>query len=151
MFGSEIVAAVYDREVRALDAVIDTVGERMAHAYVPLDMPLPAHTFHADDGSYAPGSIGHRPHGDLSFEVVRWVARFFCEGESTDPILGAAEAAVAHFTDTTFDTAWRGWHYTLHFRPMHEAPAPPDVQNNRPYRRLGTIYEVDVTRGGEIP
>lgn len=149
MFGSEITAEVLTRELKAINEVTADVGDRVfASLIVPGDADLPALIFYMEDAPYG-GPLGTRPAGAITQQIVRFVVRILTEGQSTNPIINAAEAQLAHLDGRRVDTVWRGWNYTLTFTALGEVPITNFVEDATNYRQLGTVYEAEVSRGGK--
>lgn len=149
MFATEIVAAAVVAELGGLAAVTDTVGDRLLNStYVPLDEALPALLTYAEDAPYTGGPIGSRVAGPIATQDVRQIVRIVCEGRSTDPIHEAAEAQLEHLDGRRIRHHARGRGYLLIFTALGEVPLNTLAEDNVDYRQLGTIYSVEVTRGG---
>ena len=88
-------AAVYET-IRQIPVVQDTVGKRIRNKSWLADQnaPLPAclHYSEPGGGGYADQPIGVRTPYAL---MMRYVVRFLCDGESTDPVDPAADAVFA--------------------------------------------------------
>jgi hypothetical protein len=152
MFGSEVVAEYVYQVASTTPEVTAAVGSRIANlAVVPSGLALPALIHYAEQGDYG-GVI--TAGDDIDSEVVRYVTRFICEGTSTDPVRLAAQrllrelAVVRPTAQLTYD----GQSYFLTFLATGEWPLTTVVEEAANaavlYRQLGTIWRVEVMRGG---
>ena len=139
-FGSETVAEEVYAVLSGLAAVTDTVDDRIVNlSVVPDKVALPAALHYPESGTYV-GPIGQA----ASFEKLRYVVRFTCEGESTDTIKAAAEAAFAALDghEAQRDGAYLG------FEVSGEWPLTTVLEGGVLYRQLGFFLSVDLTQGG---
>lgn len=137
-FGSELVAESVYAVLSDLEAVTDAVTTILNLSVVPRDVALPVCLHYLEVGTYD-GPIGQA----ASSETLRYVVRFVCAGESTDPIKAAAEAAFDAFDGHETDTggAWLG------FAVTGEWPLTTVLEGDTVYRQLGMYLSVSLTQG----
>lgn len=147
MFGTEIVGQFVDGRLRANGAVTAVVGNSIANlGALPGDKPLPGVLHYAEDAPYG-GEIDAGD--DLAWQQIRYLVRFICEGESSEPIRAAAKAMLLDFrTSPIGTTAYDGETYGLTFVAVGEWPLTTVLEDGVFYRQLGTYFQVDVMRGG---
>lgn len=142
-----MVAQYVNGVLAGLAPVTAAVGGSIANLMVvPEGMALPAAIHYAETGDYT-GPV----HGDIDAEQIRYLVRFICQGQSSDPIRAAALAMVRALNDTqasgsVADTDGRSWFVSL--TAVGEWPITTTVDNGVFYRQLGTYFQVDVTSGG---
>jgi len=147
MLGSRIVAPIIVEELGSLAAVTAAIGTRLfGTTIIPLGADLPAGSFYQEFSQYG-APLGLQGAGDLSSETMRWVIRFICEGESDEPILAATEAQLERFHGRQFLREIGGVHHYIHFSANSEIPINTLLEDTHVYRQLGTIYDVEITRG----
>lgn len=140
-FGSETVAAEVYAVLSGLAAVtsVTPAGQIINLSVVPESIALPAVLHYMESGLYD-GPIGQ----PQTFEKMRYVVRFTCLGESTDPIKAAAEAA---FIALDGHTAIRDG-ADLNFYATGEWPLTTVLEGGTLYRQLGFFLGVELTQGG---
>ncbi len=141
IFGSETVAEEVFAVLSGLAAVtaVAPVGQILNLTVVPESIALPAVLHYMETGTYD-GPIGQAQ----TFEKMRYVVRFTCIGESTNPIRTAAEAA---FIALDGHTAIRDG-ADLNFYASGEWPLTTVLEGGTLYRQLGFYLGVDLTQGG---
>ncbi|MGB3330694.1 MAG: hypothetical protein WBA46_17160 [Thermomicrobiales bacterium] len=146
--GSEIASEVMNTQLQGIPALVSVVGDRLTNSpFIPNDMPFPACYFYPVDASYA-GPMGKRPRGQIAFELVAMSFSLVCEGESTEPIRAAHLAQLLALDGKGFDyTDDAGAHYRVVFTAEGEVLPTRLMEAKQPFRRLGTLYSVEITRG----
>lgn len=145
-FGSEIADVVLYTELTGLAAVTSAVGTNvLGRSAVLQGDTLPAVLFYTESSSYDAPAFG----GDnIGLEQLRYVVRFICRGDTTNPIRAAALAQRNHLNGVAFDTVSDGHNYQVVFDAQGAYPMTALVDQGVTYRQLGTIYSVTVTLGG---
>jgi len=143
MLGARIVDPVIYTELSGLSAVTAAVAGRIINGpVVPQGVALPACNFWMEHSVY------NTPELDTSApiyqETLRYVIRFLVQGASDEPVLAAAEAALAHFHGARFDVPGG----TVWFSAQGEYPLTAFTEGGDQYRQLGTVYTVEITSGG---
>lgn len=146
--GSEIASEVTNTVLLGLPEVVATIDDRLTDSpFIPSDMEFPALYFYPVDASYD-GPMGKRPRGRISFETVAMSISIVCEGETIGPIREAHLAQLVAFDGQGFDyTDDAGAHYRVVFTAQGEMLPTRLMEAKRAYRRLGTLYSVEITRG----
>jgi hypothetical protein len=152
MFGSEVVAEYVYQVASTTPAVTEAVGTRIVNLSVlPSGMALPALLHYAEQGDYG-GVVAAGE--DIDSEVVRYVTRFVCEGQSTEPVRLAAQRLLAElaYHRPSAQLTYDGETYFLSFLATGEWPLTTVLEEVAGaatlYRQLGTIWRVEVMRGG---
>lgn len=152
MFGSEVVAEYVYQVASTTPAVTAAVGSRIVNlAAVPSGLALPALIHYAEQGDYT-GVVTTGE--DIAAEQVRYVTRFICGGESSEPIRLAAQRLLRELNVVRphAEIAYDGEDYFLTFAAIAEWPLTTVIEEMAGtamhYRQLGTIWHVDITRGG---
>ena len=145
MFGSEYASEILFRELTTL--LPDYAGKIVGMAIAPESMTLPGCMFYPEQSMYS-GPAFNRSAGDsLNYEGVRFAVRFACLGTSTNPIKAAALAQLNHLDGATFDEQYDGRWYAFSFIANGEYLPTTAIRNDVLYRQLGTVYNVEITRG----
>lgn len=140
-FGSELVAETVYGALAELPAVTAAVGDRIVNlSVVPEQVAVPAALHYMEAGTYD-GPIGQA----VASERMRYVVRFSCEGQSTDPIKAAAEAAFAALDGYE---AYPADGISLVFQASGEWPLTTVLDGGVLYRQLGFYLDVHLTQGG---
>jgi len=150
MFGSKIVSTILYEHLSAITAVTDAMGDRIIGLNaVPQGTTLPAVIFYPEFSAYS-GPMGNRVGGagDINFEQMRFVIRLICKGMDTTPIDAAADAQLDHFDGLNVDVNVNGIMYYVTFTAQGEIPLTSLLDGGTFYRQLGTVYGVEITRGG---
>lgn len=149
LFGTEIVSRLLYRDLSAIPAVTAAVGDRIHGLMVaPVPYSEPFLLYHPEQSSYPTEAID-RFGGEISSELMRFAVRLICPGESTDPILAAATAQLAHFLAAgPIDDEWDSLPFQVTFTPLGEYPLTTLVDGGDISRQLGTLYAVECLRGG---
>ena len=134
IFGSEVVA---EEVYVVLDAL--TAIPIINLSVVPEATALPAALHYMESGTYE-GAIGQTANS----ERIRYVVRFTCKGESSDPIRTAAEAAFTALDGYQAERSgvWMG------FQVSGEWPLTTVLEGGVLYRQLGFFLDVHLTQGG---
>ncbi len=104
---------------------------------------LPAVLFYVESATYDSG--GHTEQAEhITAGTYRFVVRVDGDGASDSDIAPIAEAQFRALAGLIHDTDDG---YYLTFRALGELPMPSYIEDGTPYQRLGTIYEVTVTKG----
>lgn len=150
MFGSEVAGAFFRREMLTLPPVVAAAGDRVFNlSAAPLGEQFPLGLQYMEVGNYS-GVVS----GEIDFEAMRYVVRFICTGESTNPIKKAAMAQLAHFRALTGEIFYdadgddEDEHYGLEVMASGEWPLTTLQDGKTIYRCLGTFYTVNVSRYG---
>lgn len=140
-FGSELVAEAVYTVLSGLPAVQSAVVDRIVNlSVVPQGVALPALLHYMEAGTYD-GAIGQA----ATVERLRYVVRVSCEGQSTDPIKAAAEAAFAELDGAQVDLPDS---VLLTFQVSGEWPLTTVLDGGVLYRQLGFYLDVELTQGG---
>lgn len=141
VFGSEIAAEWVRGILVATPAVqAATQGRIYALSIIPSQATTPAVLHYAESAVYGNGPV----HGAIDSETLRYVVRFACTGQSTDPILAAAEASIAALNAASGSIGI----YHLNSLAIGEWPLTTIVEENMMYRQLGTYYQLEVLKMG---
>lgn len=145
MFGSEIVSKFILEHLNVVIAAESFSGKAYGLPILPQAVPLPAIAFYPEYSVYnaAMGSGS-----DISYEGLRFVVKTMIPGTSTATIRSMALAQIAHFDGRTESYTYDGVTYQISFTANGELLPTTVVDGATFYRQLGTIYKVDVTRGG---
>lgn len=150
MFGSKIVSAIIYDHLSAIPEVTAAVGDRIIGlTIVPQGVTLPVCLSYPEFSSYD-GALGNRQGGagEINFEQMRFVIRLICKGMDTTPIDAAADAQLDHFDGLSVDVNVNGTMYYVTFTAQGEIPLTSLLDGGTFYRQLGTVYGVEITRGG---
>ena len=145
MIGSEIVSQVISDQLPLIPEVVTTVHTRIRNGMrLPQQMALPACLFYPEFSHYPQEAIGSV---SITGEEMRYVIAFICKGASTNSIVAATKAQLDHFKDLTVDVEIDGIWGQVSFRANGEV-LPVDISDGATdYRRLGTVYLVDINKG----
>lgn len=150
MFGSEVAGAFFRRELLSLAPVTDAVGDRVFNlSMAPLGEAFPLGLQYMEAGNYS-GVVS----GEIDFEAMRYVVRFICLGESTNPIKKPAMAQLAHLRSLVGEIDYDAdgdeipEHYGVEVMASGEWPLTTLQDGKTIYRCLGTFYTVNVSRYG---
>ncbi len=142
MFGTKVVSRVIRDHLIALPEVI-AIGTTKVVGLPVLPQgagALPGIAFYPEFSAYT-GAMGSK----TSYERLRFVVKAMCEGKGTDQIDAVALAQLAHFDGLTVDVVYDGTNYQLTFSPNSEVLPTTVVDEDRFYRQLGTVYDIDLT------
>jgi hypothetical protein len=145
MFASVVAARILASVLTGVPEVIALTGARLLYdMVVPADIALPAGLFYFENPQYTtPIGNGALPTG----QTLRGVVRMIDDGESFLPLEDAAYAQFEALHGKRFDLEHRGHMWLVTVDAMQEYPLPTVTVRDQPYRQLGTIYSVNVTRG----
>lgn len=146
MFASRIVNRVlYDTFTQTV-GLTAVVGNRIYRGVAyPQGTQLPALLFYMEQSTYDAGGTTTKA-AHITGEQMRFVVRLDDIGTSDTRIAPAAQAQLDALAGAIIDTPDGD---QLTFVAIGEVPLTSYVDNDgTTYQRLGTIYRVDVTRGG---
>lgn len=139
IFASELVAEEIVAVLAGVPEVSAAVTDLFNLMIVPQSAVLPVALTYMENGIYS-GPQGY----EETFERMRYVLRFVCEGGSTDPIKPAAEAAFLALRGRRADRDGAN----LAFQVAAEWPLGTRFEGGVLYRELGFFLDVHVTQGG---
>lgn len=149
LFGSLVVKQVIYQVLSPDPEIGSVVGESLSGTtLVPQGMPLPAILFAMEHSAYG-GSIGSGLAEHIQSEQVRCHVRILCEGTSTASIEAAAvRQAELLLNDEGHHATYNGAPYFLTFSANGEVVPDTLVEGPNLFSQLGTVYNVDIVRGG---
>ena len=136
MFMGEAAAAYFFEQALTVPEVVAAVDDRVVNlAAIPKSMVLPALLHYAEAVNYG-GPLDE----DFIHSEIRYVFRFVCKGESTEPIADAAAALRLHLNGSY---GYFG-SYQLEWLATGEWPITTVIDEGEIYRQLGVYYQVNV-------
>jgi hypothetical protein len=144
MFASRIVNRLIYQTLSTTPGVTAVVGDRIVRGVgYPAGTTLPACLFYMEQSEYDSGQLARAEH--IDGEHMRYVVRFDDVGMTDSRIAPAAEAALIELAGLDYKSSDG---VQVLFSATGEVPLTSYVDGDTFYQRLGTIYRVDVTRGG---
>ena len=142
------LSRIVNRELfKALSDATDltaVVGDRIHRGNrLPGGVRLPACLFYMEASSYDT-RMDNVPAEHITSGSYRFVVEVHDQGESDSRIAPAAEGQFARLAGTQIYTDDG---YQLTFTAMGEIPFTNDWDGETPYQRLGTTYQIYVTKG----
>jgi hypothetical protein len=145
MYGSEAAAQFAWERTKDVTEVAAAVGTRIRNlAAVPQGLVFPAAIHYMESGVYSGPVFGHP-----NAEELRYVYRFICKGESTDPIRPAALAMFDALSGASGSVVVAGVPWHVSFMAFGEWPLTTVIEGNTMYRQIGNYFTVEVMAQGE--
>lgn len=136
MFGSIYVGRFVSNLLLQEPVITNVVGDRIANIMVmPQGYTLPAILHYMESGSYDGVT-----YGEITEQDIQYVVRIACEGESTVPILAAAEKIVETLNNSIGSVDG----YYINGHAVGEWPITTLIENGIIYRQLGTYFNFHV-------
>ena len=148
MIGSVLIEGIIDRVLTAEPDVVATFGESIhGLSAVPPGDKLPALLYYMPTPSTYDGALSVNA-DDINAETLTFHVVAMCEGTSHAPIRDAVRAQLRLLAGLEVDEVDdEGRNYHITFTARGETPIGSIVTApSQFYRRLGTVYDVEVTR-----
>ena len=140
MFTAEAAAAYFHEQALTVSDVTAAVGDRVVNlSLVPQDLPLPALLHYAEAVNYTGPTVT-----EYITSEIRYLFRFICKGESTQPIAAAAEALRLHMNGNY----GFGNGFQFEWEATGEWPITTVAEGGDFYRMLGVYFRVIVNPSG---
>jgi hypothetical protein len=146
MFASRVVSRVIYETLSSTPGVTNVVGDRIIRGLgYPQNTKRPALLFYMEYSVYEPGPVTTARAEHLTSENMRFVVRLDDVGTSDTRIAQAADAQLTALAGLRIDTPDG---HQVSFEATGEVPMTTYIDGEQTYQRLGTVYSVNVTRGG---
>jgi hypothetical protein len=140
MFTAEAAAAHFREQALTVNDVTVAVGDRIVNlSLVPQGVALPALLHYAEFVNYTGPTVT-----EYITSEIRYVCRFVCKGESTQPIAAAAEALRLHMNGNYGEFGG----FQFEWEATGEWPITTVAEGGDIYRMLGVYFRVIVNPTG---